>query len=131
MNTEPTSECFRLVFSPDPGLIGVVRGAVQMVAEQSQFTEAEVVNVSQAVEEALRLIVAEHQRERPEKTVQVSAEISSDRLEIVVENSALGGLLESSADIYLMMGGVDQVVEERTAAGGHRVTLVKHRAGRA
>lgn len=128
MTTEHRAGQVSLAFSTDPALLGIVRGAVQFVARRNRFAEAEALNLTHAVEQACRMIIAEHYQGRPTETLRLRLDILTDRLEVVVEDGEMAALPETSPDAFLMARGVDRVVQERTAEGLLRLTLIKYRS---
>lgn len=131
MTTEQRTGQVSLAFSAEAGLLRVVRCAIAFVAERSQFSEAETLNLTQAVEQACRLIIAEQYQNRPQEMLRLRLDVFADRLEVLVEDGEMGGLPDGSPDGFLIALGVDRITQEQTAEGLYRLTLVKYHSRRA
>ncbi|MFQ5816627.1 MAG: hypothetical protein ACE5H2_01550 [Terriglobia bacterium] len=127
MSPEPRAGQVSLVLSTDLTLLGVIRGAVYLVAQQNRFAEAEAMNLTHAVEQACRILIAGHYQNRPEATLRLRLDSFADRLEVVVEDGDLGALTGSAPEAFLMARGVDRVVQEQTGEGIYQLTLIKYR----
>lgn len=117
-----------LVFSADAALLGVIRGAISMVAQQNKFGEAEALNLTYAVEQTCRMIISEQYQGRPQETLSLRLDIFADRLEIVLEDGETEVLPEGSPEAFLIARGADRLVQEKTAEGVSRLTWVKYRS---
>lgn len=128
MNSELPSAQVNLAFSADPALLGVIRGAISMVAEQNQFAEADALNLIFTVEQTCRAIIAEQDQHQPAETLRLRLDVFPDRLEVMLEDGELEELAEASPDGYLIARGVDRVVQEQTEEGVQWLTWVKYRS---
>lgn len=126
MTAEQRTRKVILAFSPDPTLLGVVRGAIFFAAQQSHLAEAAAMNLSNAVEEACRVLIRERSA-GTEDSVQLELDVFADRLEVLFEEGELGADFEASPDGFLLLRGIDRIVQDETPAGGRRLTLVKYR----
>ncbi len=116
-----------LALSSDLSLLDVVRGGVGLVALQNDFDEAATLNLQYAVEQACRLIIAEHYGGRSDQTVTLHLEAFADRLEIMLEDSGTPSELDTSSPrAFLIARGVDRVTQEHFPEAGNRLTLVKY-----
>lgn len=118
-----------LALSSDPSLLAVVRGGVGVVALQNGFGKAETLNLQHAVEEACRMIIAEHYGGRCDQTLKLRLQVFAERLEIVLEDSGTPSHLDASSPrAFLITRGVDRVTQEQSPDGNNRLTLVKYRS---
>lgn len=127
MTAEQRTRKVTLAFSPDPTLLGVVRGAIFFAAQQSHLGEAAAMNLSNAVEQACRVLIRERSAADNEESVQLELDVFADRLEVLFEEGELGADFEASPDAFLLQRSVDRIVQDETPAGGRRLTLVKYR----
>jgi anti-sigma regulatory factor (Ser/Thr protein kinase) len=117
-----------LNFSLDLSLLGVARAVVQVFARQQAFSEPDALNLTQAVEQACRLLMRSAGA-RGEGQLRLRLESYADHLEVVVEDGPLREWDQSSADAFLMTRGVDRLVQEESEPGRGRLTLIKYRRG--
>lgn len=113
-----------VALTPDLGLLPVLQGLVNRLAEKMGFGESQRFNLQEGVRQACRSLI-ENWGERGDEEMELKFSGFSDRLEIVVENGE-GGAAATGPESFLLNQLLDRVVLEETGEGKSRITLVKY-----
>ena len=113
-----------MALTPDLGLLPVVEGLVNRLAEKMGFGESQRLNLQKGVGRACRQLI-ENWGGNGGGEMQLEFSGFSDRLEIVVEDGE-GAREAAEPDSFLLNQLLDRVVFEETGEGKSRITLVKY-----